>query len=310
MTATVTVSPGAPEPLCRILLPKISLTSKTADLSARVPGAEYLRDECAGGPRPLCPPGKRHALPDRQPSHHRTRPSPAAPPRETGRAAGGRREMHAQLSRERQAADNGLRGPLSVARPSSRPPSVAVRAKPTVPHTAPGPGFPSAMRPWTPRYDGLQRYKVTHAGTEKKTARRRAFPQLAGRFRRWWQVLGSNQRRLSRRFYRPLLRTTQHCHYLHKHDWIGLAATTLYTICTWPRAAGRRVARTAAYRTRRDAAVRKPAGSGAGRSGFCGSASARERRWGLPGPLGARPAHRSRSRLGERGRAAVYFWCT
>jgi hypothetical protein len=29
-------------------------------------------------------------------------------------------------------------------------------------------------------------------------------PQLADRFRRWWQVLGSDQRRLSRRFYRPL----------------------------------------------------------------------------------------------------------
>jgi len=28
--------------------------------------------------------------------------------------------------------------------------------------------------------------------------------QLVGRFRWWWQVLGSNQRRLSRRFYRPL----------------------------------------------------------------------------------------------------------
>jgi len=27
---TVTVSPGAPEPLCRTLLPKSSLTSKTA----------------------------------------------------------------------------------------------------------------------------------------------------------------------------------------------------------------------------------------------------------------------------------------
>ena len=39
---------------------------------------------------------------------------------------------------------------------------------------------------------------------EKETARRAAFPQPAGRFRRWWQVLGSNQRRLSRRFYRPL----------------------------------------------------------------------------------------------------------
>jgi hypothetical protein len=40
---------------------------------------------------------------------------------------------------------------------------------------------------------------------EKETARQTAFPQLAGRFRRVWQVLGSNQRRLSRRFYRPLL---------------------------------------------------------------------------------------------------------
>jgi hypothetical protein len=49
-------------------------------VSARVPGAEYLRDERAGGTRPLRPPGERHTLPDRQPSHHRTRPSPAAPP--------------------------------------------------------------------------------------------------------------------------------------------------------------------------------------------------------------------------------------
>jgi hypothetical protein len=45
----------------------------------------------------------------------------------------------------------------------------------------------------------------------------------------------------------------------------------LSTICTWPRAAGRPVARTATYRTRRDAAVPKTAGSDAGRSGFCGS---------------------------------------
>jgi hypothetical protein len=34
--------------------------------------------------------------------------------------------------------------------------------------------------------------------------RQRENSQLAGRFRRWWQVMGSNQRRLSRRFYRPL----------------------------------------------------------------------------------------------------------
>ena len=47
---------------------------------------------------------------------------------------------------------------------------------------------------------------------KKETARRAAFPQPRGRFRRWWQVLGSNQRRLSRRFYRPLLRATLHHH--------------------------------------------------------------------------------------------------
>jgi hypothetical protein len=38
-----------------------------------------------------------------------------------------------------------------------------------------------------------------------KKARETGNPQLTGRFRRWWQVLGSNQRRLSRRFYRPPL---------------------------------------------------------------------------------------------------------
>ena len=35
---------------------------------------------------------------------------------------------------------------------------------------------------------------------KKETARLAENSQLAGRFRRWWQVLGSNQRRLSRRF--------------------------------------------------------------------------------------------------------------
>jgi hypothetical protein len=32
----------------------------------------------------------------------------------------------------------------------------------------PGGRTPSAMRPWTPQHDGLQRDKVTHHGTEKK----------------------------------------------------------------------------------------------------------------------------------------------
>src|SRR5579859_4641700 len=38
----------------------------------------------------------------------------------------------------------------------------------------------------------------------EETARIAENSQLAGRFCRVWQVLGSNQRRLSRRFYRPL----------------------------------------------------------------------------------------------------------
>jgi hypothetical protein len=40
-----------------------------------------------------------------------------------------------------------------------------------------------------------------------KKARETGKTQLTGRLRRWWQVLGSNQRRLSRRFYRPLVST-------------------------------------------------------------------------------------------------------
>src|ERR1017187_4727986 len=49
----------------------------------------------------------------------------------------------------------------------------------------------------------------------EETARIAENSQLAGRFRRWWQVLGSNQRRLSRRFYRPFpLATRATCHVL------------------------------------------------------------------------------------------------
>ena len=65
-----------------------------------------------------------------------------------------------------------------------------------------------SFRPDAVRYmyvhTATHRPTVTHPDTgrdKKKTARRAAFPQRAGRFRRWWQVLGSNQRRLSRRFY-------------------------------------------------------------------------------------------------------------
>src|SRR4029077_11007546 len=92
------------------------------------------------------------------------------------------------------------------------------------------------------------RPEVTQADTwldAKKTARRAAFPQPAGRFRWWWQVLGSNQRRLSRRFYSTLLPAPPNAPDLRKRCWVWFAATTLSARCPCPRASIRRSARTA-----------------------------------------------------------------
>ena len=55
----------------------------------------------------------------------------------------------------------------------------------------------------------MQGLTAAHRDTQRdkrKKAREPGYAQATGRFRRWWQVLwqvlGSNQRRLSRRFYR------------------------------------------------------------------------------------------------------------
>ena len=59
-------------------------------------------------------------------------------------------------------------------------------------------------------HTAIHRPAVTYIDTrrdKKETARLAENTQLAGRFRRWWQVLGSNQRRLSRRFCSTLLLT-------------------------------------------------------------------------------------------------------
>jgi hypothetical protein len=55
----------------------------------------------------------------------------------------------------------------------------------------------TAMQGPTAAHDDTQRDNI-------KAAREFGYAQAMGGFRRWWQVLGSNQRRLSRRFYRPL----------------------------------------------------------------------------------------------------------
>jgi hypothetical protein len=58
-----------------------------------------------------------------------------------------------------------------------------------------------------------RRSTAPHGDTRRdreETARIAENFQLAGRFRRVWQVLGSNQRRLSRRFYSPSLLPEAH----------------------------------------------------------------------------------------------------
>lgn len=105
--------------------------------------------QCPGDPCPLRPAGQRHALPNRRPSHQRTRPS-RRPSRENHQAAGRTHGMHARLSGPRQAGISRQRGP-----------SVAVREKAD---SARRPswwqGRPSAIRPWMPQHNGLQRPKV------------------------------------------------------------------------------------------------------------------------------------------------------
>src|SRR6266567_7046705 len=87
-----------------------------------------------------------------------------------------------------------------------RGPSVAVRGKPTVHTDRPSGRTPSVdtatQRPAAPQGDTWR--------DREETARIAGNSQPGGRFRRWWQVLGSNQRRLSRRFYRPNQRPTPH----------------------------------------------------------------------------------------------------
>jgi hypothetical protein len=101
-------------------------------LSARVPRAEHPRHEPAGNHSPLRQPSQRHRLPDHHPSHHRTPPFPAAPPRKIRRAAGrthrdGRPTQRQTLSQD--APRNGHRNPVKrlpkpLPGPGTRPPYV------------------------------------------------------------------------------------------------------------------------------------------------------------------------------------------
>jgi hypothetical protein len=169
-------------------------SSKTAASPHGCPGPSNPAGERSGQPHPLCPPGKvsRSPGPLPQSSAHRPpgRPRSGKTRGPPGGHTGCTPDSAARVKPE-HAAD--------AARPS-------VRGRPwkTGGYTdRPAARALSAMRPWMPQHSAQQRDKVTHHGTEKNGPLAREFA-ASGRFCRWWQVLGSNQRRLSRRFYRPL----------------------------------------------------------------------------------------------------------
>jgi len=104
--------------------------------------------------------------------------------------------------------------PVGHARARPSGPSVIFQAwRGTVGHRDPGASgsVNRLLRPGSVRHmsvtTAMQGLTAAHHDTQRdnnKAAREPGYAQAKGRFRRWWQVLGSNQRRLSRRFYRPL----------------------------------------------------------------------------------------------------------
>ncbi len=156
-------------------------------IPARVTGAEHPAYERTGDPRPPARPAS--VTLSRTASHQGTRLPGRPRPREITRA--GRTHGDARPTRRRTSSPN---------TPRAGHPHPIKRLRTPLPGPRP--------RPYVSVDPATQRSTARQGDTRRdreETARIAAFPQPAGRFRRWWQVLGSNQRRLSRRFYRPLL---------------------------------------------------------------------------------------------------------
>jgi|GEM_PF-3909801 len=123
-------------------------------IPARVTGAEHPAYERTGDPRPLRPPARqasRSPGPPAQPSRHPPSRPPSSPGNHAGRAdtRGCTPDSAAHVKPEHAPG------------PGTRTPSSGYAHRSLAP-------VPVRMCPWTPQHSGLQRDKVTRAGTEKK----------------------------------------------------------------------------------------------------------------------------------------------
>ena len=151
LTATVTVSPGAHETECRTELPKTSLTSRIASSlhGCSEPSTSETNARAARA---------RSARPASVTVSRTARPAITAP------------AFPAALARESRAGGRTHRDGRSTRGQTSRsgsPRNGHRNLRQAATDTAPWPRFPSAMRPWTPQHNALQRYKVTHGRTKK-----------------------------------------------------------------------------------------------------------------------------------------------
>jgi hypothetical protein len=193
--ALVTVSPGTPDRLYRTLLPKkLPACPQDGGIPARVPRADHRSHERAGDPSLLRPPGQHHDLRTTAPVI--SAPGPSRPLR-TGDNDRAAIRTHGNARSAQRRTSSGPDGP-------KRP----VRGRPWKADGARRPRWGHRARPLYVRgHRDTMTYSATgcHTTGQRRNAPLRENSQLAGRFRWWWQVLGSNQRRLSRRFYRPIV---------------------------------------------------------------------------------------------------------
>jgi hypothetical protein len=154
-TAAVTVSPFAPEPLCRTLFPNSSPAAPRHPRTDARP--EHPGREPPGHPRPLRPPAT--VTLSRTTARAIIAPAFPARPRPGNRPG-------PQPDTRGCTPDSAARIKPGNAADAARPwPSVE---QPTVRTDRDEARIPSAMRPWTPRHAAPQRYKTTQRETEKK----------------------------------------------------------------------------------------------------------------------------------------------